>query len=286
MAELASRDDHDPLAAVLGLGNHAVRVGAAIGIAFALLTHTAASAEAMTSLYDMGRVLTWNRTVLHEFFWTMYDVDLQKDKPTPKEEPPPPPPEPEAPPPPVKAAPKPKEDPYDAPPPPAKAAEVLTRKENPDEPVDLTGEKFVTGNGTDLGGLQAGNGTGPQTWDPHAKVGGKVGGTGTGAPPPPPPPPAGPDLSRAAGLVGGSSWNCPFPPEADAEQIDQAVATILVVVSPDGTPKSVQIASDPGHGFGRAARICALGRRFTPALDHSGMPITSTTAPITVRFTR
>jgi protein TonB len=48
----------------------------------------------------------------------------------------------------------------------------------------------------------------------------------------------------------------------------------------------VKVVSDPGHGFGRAARMCALGRRYTPGNDRAGQPITGTTPPIKVRFTR
>jgi periplasmic protein TonB len=57
-------------------------------------------------------------------------------------------------------------------------------------------------------------------------------------------------------------------------------------VRPDGTPLSVNVVNDPGHGFGRAARMCALTRRFTPALDRTGQPIAGATPPFVVRFTR
>jgi protein TonB len=93
-------------------------------------------------------------------------------------------------------------------------------------------------------------------------------------------------MSRSATLAGGTAWNCPFPPEADAEQIDSAVAVLVIRVRPDGTPLSVQVVSDPGHGFGRSARICALGKRYTPGLDKVGSPTTSTMPPVKVRFSR
>jgi len=44
--------------------------------------------------------------------------------------------------------------------------------------------------------------------------------------------------------------------------------------------------SEPGHGFGRAARMCALTKRYTPALDRDGNPVVGTTPPINVTFTR
>jgi protein TonB len=113
------------------------------------------------------------------------------------------------------------------------------------------------------------------------------GGKGTGdvRPPPPPPPPAR-DLSKSPDLVGSRTWNCPFPPEADAEQIDSAVVRVIVTVRADGTPQTVQVASDPGFGFGRAARMCALARRYTPGLDRDGKAVTKTMPPITVSFSR
>lgn len=286
----------DPLAAVMSLGEREVRVGAVLGLAFALLTHGAASSRAFTSLHDLWTSMDTMRQVQHEFFWQEYDIDLTpKEKPPEVKPPEPPPPEPEPEPAPVPvakvAAPVKEEDPYEPPPAPAQAAKVLTAPEDPqDEKIeDLTGDGFVSGEGTGpIGGYMSQQGTGNSpTFNPNAKVGGTPGGKGTGDPrPPPPPPPPGPDLSRAAGLVGSTSWNCPFPPEADAEQIDSATATVVVTVRPDGTPMSVKVTSDPGHGFGRAARICALGRRYNPALDRTGQPTTSTMPPITVRFSR
>jgi protein TonB len=88
-------------------------------------------------------------------------------------------------------------------------------------------------------------------------------------------------------MIGSTSWSdCPFPPEADAEQIDQALPSVMVTVRPDGTAQSVKIVEDPGYGFGRAARICALARRYSPALDKTGQPTTGVIGPIRVRFTR
>ena len=76
-----------------------------------------------------------------------------------------------------------------------------------------------------------------------------------------------------------------FPAEY-FRKIDEARASLVVTVRPDGTPLSVTIVSDPGHGFGRAARMCALTRRFTSALDKTGQPIAGSTVPFGVRFTR
>ncbi|MFO0760483.1 MAG: TonB family protein [Byssovorax sp.] len=123
---------------------------------------------------------------------------------------------------------------------------------------------------------------------------------GAGAPagPPPPPPPAGPPGSAEpplpdgasngtpATVASGTSWSCPFPPEADKAKIDSAIVVISVAVAADGQVSKVQILSDPGHGFGEAARACAKGVKYKPAIDGHGHAIASTTPPIRVHFTR
>lgn len=284
-----------PLAAVMVLGEHVTRVGAVMGLVLALATHGTASVKAISSLMEMQRAAQEIRAALHEFLWASYEIEVDRPAPLPDA---PKPPEPEAPPPEPELAPKlpepsakpepaVKDEPYDTPPPPSQAAAVLTAAPSADEPEDLTKEGFVTGDGTGPGfGRVSAAGTGTAaTWNPKAAVGGRPGATGTGAVAPPPAP-VGPDLSRPPGLVGGTSWSCSFPAEADTDQIDQAAVSILVTVRADGTPSSVRVLSDPGHGFGRAARACALSRRFTPGTDRSGNPITVTSPPITVRFTR
>ena len=87
-------------------------------------------------------------------------------------------------------------------------------------------------------------------------------------------------------LSEGGNWACPFPPEADAEQIDYARVGVVVTVGPDGLAKSVTVTTDPGHGFGAAARRCAQGQRYQPGLDSTGKPVTRTTPPFTVVFRR
>ncbi|MDI1435987.1 energy transducer TonB [Polyangium sorediatum] len=286
--------DRDPLAPVVALGDRAAKTGTVIGLVLALLSHGYASAQAMTALFDMRRAVGEMRQGLHEFFWTEYDIDLtpkNEDKPKPEEKPPEPEPEPEAPPPvpQAKAEKAPEEEVPDnsPPPPPSQAAKVLTQEPDEEEPVDMTGQGFVSGEGSGPSyGMVSAQGTGKTpTYNKAASLDGKEGGTGTGKGGPPPAP-TGPDLSKAAGLVGSSAWDCPFPPEADAEQIDQAVVSIIVTVRGDGSPQSVKVVNDPGYGFGRAARLCALSRRYTPALDRTGTPMVAATPPIRVRFTR
>ena len=107
--------------------------------------------------------------------------------------------------------------------------------------------------------------------------------TSTQAPPPKGAPAV--DLSRAAS-AGNAEWSCShlFPSDADAP--DTAAVRVSVDVRPDGTPVQVNIVSDPGHGFGAAARRCAMSQRFQPALGLDGRAIAGRTPPFIVRFRR
>lgn len=290
------REDRDPLAAVLDLGSRAARVGAIVGLTLALTSHGALSGQAVLSgmLREIRLITRQMRGEIHDYLWAMYDVDLtppekklDPPKPEPEEETqePEPPPKVEVP----KNTPPPKDDPYEPPPAAAAAPKVLTQEPDPNEIVDMTSFGIASGTGDGPGyGMVAGEGTAKTaTKNPNARIDGTPGGKGTGDPrPPPPPPPTGPDRSRQASFSGSSSWNCPFPPEADAEDINLAYVTIAVTVRPDGSPLSVKVVSDPGNGFGRAARLCALQRKYSPGLDRDGNPITSTIPAIKVKFTR
>lgn len=94
-----------------------------------------------------------------------------------------------------------------------------------------------------------------------------------------------PNRARAASVWGEPDWNCPFPPEADINGVDRAVTTLRVELSGQGTVIRVAVVRDPGHGFGAAARRCALGKRYNPALDRNGRPIPAALL-INVRFVR
>jgi protein TonB len=96
---------------------------------------------------------------------------------------------------------------------------------------------------------------------------------------------SGPDLTRRPSLAGGLEWDCAFPPEADAAGVDSAVVSVRVDVEASGAVRGVSIESDPGRGFGRAARRCAETKQWTPALDRGGHPIDGSAA-VHVRFTR
>jgi protein TonB len=60
----------------------------------------------------------------------------------------------------------------------------------------------------------------------------------------------------------------------------------MVATRADGSPDHVSILSDPGHGFARAARICAMKEHYDPALDHDGNPVAGQTKSIRIRFER
>ena len=275
----------DPLAPLFGLGDRAVRVGVLVGIVGALLLHAAVGVKAAMVLGDVRAFAVLVRAEVRERLSSQIDVDVSEPPPPrpPPEPEPPPAPEPQAPPP-QTAAPAP---PTDTPPPPPAAAEagkVLTQDPDPNEPVDLTNDGFVTGNGDRFaGGVTAANGTSNTAVHDTRAAGNGIGKAPAG--PVATAPVAGPDLSRPAAPVA-TNWNCEFPAEADIEGIDNAVVMLTVVVSPDGRPKSVSVLRDPGNGFGQAARSCAFRRQFTAALDRGGNAITTSTAPFTVRFTR
>jgi biopolymer transport protein ExbD len=85
---------------------------------------------------------------------------------------------------------------------------------------------------------------------------------------------------------GSSSWKCVFPKAADAAKIDSAVVLVQVLVGPKGAVERVDVISDPGHGFGDAARLCAMTQTYRPAHDPSGVAIRAKTKPIRIRYER
>lgn len=167
------------------------------------------------------------------------------------------------------------------PPAPAESGEVLTAE---DEVVDF-GDTIISGNADHFaGGLSSADGTSKSAVrNPHAQSGGVVGGTGKGGPVRVVPPPV--DHSRAPRLAGGVQWNCPFPAEANMEQIDQATVSLQVQVAADGNVQTVNVLSDPGYGFGREAQRCARRKRWDPGIDKKGAA-TGALARIKVRFQR
>jgi periplasmic protein TonB len=80
-------------------------------------------------------------------------------------------------------------------------------------------------------------------------------------------------------------WSCLFPPEADVDDVDDAIVTMEITVDVKGNVARVQDVSDPGHGFGEAATKCVRSQSFVPAADAQGQPATDT-FPVKIRFTR
>ncbi len=160
---------------------------------------------------------------------------------------------------------------------PAAAARVLTRKAEP--AADFTGSAFVTGTAASApGGVTQAGGTGTEP--------GGIGTAEHGAPEAQPPPPKDlHDLSRPVHLHE-DDWHCDWPTQADDAGIDQQTVVLRVVVAPSGQAVTVQIVTDPGHGFAAAARLCAQRTLFQPARDAQGRPVRATSPPIRVRFTR
>lgn len=189
--------------------------------------------------------------------------------------PPPPPPAREAPTPPpaeIKAPPKlATARPKSAPPPaPAQAAAVVARA-TPADPLDLTATTFVTGrSATYAGGTTTATGT-----NTHAVESAVVD-------------PRGPrTASRARSIrLDEADWSCPWPREADSADINEQVVLLRVAVQADGAVQAAKILSDPGFGFGQAARACALRTHFEPAQDDAGNSIFAWSPPIRVRFIR
>jgi protein TonB len=93
------------------------------------------------------------------------------------------------------------------------------------------------------------------------------------------------DATRAPALASGLHWDCPFPVEADDAGIDSAVVGLRVEVAADGKVREAKALADPGHGFAREARRCALSKRWAPGLNRAGQPVVAV-ALVNVRFER
>lgn len=281
----------DPFAEVVALGEDAARAGVIVGLLGALALHGAAGVQAAANLYEVEGFAVTVADFVKSNLLLQVDIDT-----TPPPPPPPPPaapapeaPAPEAPAPekPPPAVPPPTQTPDEPPPPPpapAEAGRVLTADPDPDAPVDLTGEGFVTGNGEFRGGITASSGTAKTAVrDLRAQPGGV--GSSNGVAPAPAPRAPERDLSRPASAISTGTWqDCPYPSEAQLEGVEFGLVRMVVTVGTDGRAKSVTILQDPGNGFGAQARQCALRKTFTTALDKLGQPVVGTTAPFSVRF--
>jgi protein TonB len=248
----------------------------------ALGLHLAVGTRGLFGLDEVGDFARLVQSGMQARMRRDVEVDVQPEPPPPPEPEPPPPPEPEPEPKPVALPPEkpPPAAPKEAPAPAAaQAAKVLTAEPTPDEPLDLTGDAFVQGNADYYaGGITASKGTSAQAVrNQAARADGVVGGTGTA-------PASGVDRSRAAGTVE-KNWDCPFPAEAELEQINYQQVRVAVTVSAQGKALEVKVIGETNFGFGRAAQRCALSKTYIPALDRGGNPIT-TTAPLVITFVR
>ncbi len=259
----------EPLSRVMDLGGKTTMV-IVLALALAVVVHGSAAARVALIATELLQWTQVTRLRINERLAATYEVEAPKE-----EKPPEPEPVKEEPKDEPKLAPPPKDTPKDtAPPPPPAAAQagaVLTQQPDPNEPVDFT-NSFVSGSSaTYAGGVTQANGTNDKAvYDRHAQAGGVPGGTGTA---PAPPAPVGPDRSRNASIAGSKQWNCPWPAEADTEQIDSAVVGVEMTISADGKLVSFKVTKDPGHGFGREARLCAQRERYESALDRDGRPV-------------
>jgi protein TonB len=250
----------DPMDKVLGLDAKTSGLAAWFGF-------TSGGTLLAAGLLALASVVAWMHTARAAAAEAPEEIDVVREDPPP---PPPAPPEPTQEPEAKPAAPPPRAV-HEAPPPPAapaQAAKVITQEPDPNDPVDLTGNTIVQGNADAYaGGMTASNGTNPNAVRSIPAPTGVPGGTG---PVQAAPPASTVDHTRGASLQGGSEWSCPFPPEADTAQVDDAFVTLQVDVGPNGGPTNVRVLADPGNGFGREARRCAMNRRYTTALDHEG----------------
>jgi periplasmic protein TonB len=239
------------------------------------LTVLALYAAATLIVRQLGRsgasVVAELAAQIHDAIAAERSVDIKLPPP-----PPPPPAEPEAPA--TRAAPAVAREhvrgaAHHAPAAPAQAGQIAAAT---DAPLDFTGSAFVVGSGsTYAGGTTTTRGTS------RTPAAGAVAPNGHGD---------GQVAARSRAKpvsLDQASWNCPWPAEADARQVDQETVVIRVAVRPDGRVERADVLDDPGFGFGRAARDCALtSRAFAPALDANGAPVGGMSPPIRVHFYR
>jgi protein TonB len=274
-----ARRERDPLGRVIALGGGAAFSGSVLGVLGAVALHGMLAVRGLTALIDIGDFAEAAQAFIAASRPNEVDVDLSEPEKPPEIEPPPPEPEPEP------KIQKVQSTQPAAAPEAAQAGQALTAEPTPDDPLDFT-DTIVTGPGTSYaGGTTASKGTSTTAVrNPGAKSGGKPGGTGTSTSPTAVAAPT-QNLARSPAPTS-LSWSCGFPAEADMEQIDYATVMLSVTVAADGRAKSVTVLKDPGYGFGALARSCAFRMRYNVGLDASGKPVTKTTPPFPVRFTR
>lgn len=270
-------NDRDPLALVTNMG---VAGAGMASVAISAGVH-AFAVQGFVVAWFLGAFFSWQTDMqarIHEKALSENTIEIEPEKVDPPKPDEPKPVEPEKQP--ENAV---KSDKVEAPAPAAaQAGAIIAAAPDPNEPVDLT-NSFVMGTGDSYaGGKTDPNGT--------SKVAvAAIAAKGAGAP--------GPvgtgtvatvikkDCAKPAKLRGGLNWDCPFPSEADTEQIDEAVASIEVTVNASGRVDTVRVTQDPGHGFGRAAKACAMSKAFEAAVGDD-CAATTTTKAFRIRFNR
>ncbi len=262
----ASVVESDPFWRLSKLDKRMERV-ALIAAVIALGAHTAVAGAMVLASSGMFSWASRVRTQLHDKRVVEIEIEMQR------EEPPPPQPSQPALPEPASARPVAPARRAAVPAAAAQTAAVLTRQVDPNEPVDLT-NTFVTGGASSYaGGVSERGGTSAiAVRDANARA------FGVGVGPV--------DRSRPARLADSTEWQCPWPAEAEAEQIDDASILVRVRVSATGEPTTVEVVNDPGHGFAREARRCAMRKRYLPALDSAGNPVVGGTNSLNIHFAR
>jgi hypothetical protein len=126
-----------------------------------------------------------------------------------------------------------------------------------------TGDPLVVGSASAYAG-------GPTT------IPGGSGGDGAGAP----------DLSLPARLGGAVAWRCQWPERFNNGLNDgrKIVAHVAVEVDVDGNAVHARVTDDPGYGFGRTARDCALHGRYIPGRGADGQMARAWTKSFQVIF--
>src|SRR6476620_7172184 len=63
------------------------------------------------------------------------------------------------------------------------------------------------------------------------------------------------------------NWSCEFPKEAEQTKVDDVRVRLEIEIGPNGRAISATAVDDPGNGFARAARDCAMIQHYVVSLD-------------------
>ncbi len=259
----------DPFARILAFPS---RRSASVSLFLALVLHTGIAAGGYSIGNGLDGFVNMLSSRIGEELAQTYEVEVEK----PPEPPPPEETKEKAPAPVIKDVPRDTTPTNKEPPTPAQASQILAQEPDPNTPVDMT-EAFVQGAATSYaGGTTAANGTNKNAVDsPVVSASGNPNATSAPAS----------DLSRKPSRASKEDPNCPFPSEADSDQIDFAKVKVRIAIDANGKPSQATVTQGGDHGFGREAQRCVLRESYVPALDREGKPVASTLV-INVEFSR